>query len=524
MRLKILWFIPTHGDIALPRHQPRRARRRLRLLQAESRSRPTAWATRACCCPTGRSCEDSWVVASSLIDATRRLKFLVALRPGLMQPVQSARMAATFDRLSGGAPARQPGDRRRCRGARRRRPVPSTHAERYELSARVPDDLARGARAQPRRQVASTSTASICRSRARRCCTRRCSKPYPPVFFGGSSRRGARTRRRASSTPTSPGASRRPRWPTRWPTCARRAARHGRTLSFGIRLHVIVRETEDEAWRRGRRADLASRRRRSSPRRRRSSRRWIRSASAAWPSCTAAASTSTTCARPRGRARTSGPASAWCAAARAPRWWATRAGGGAHPGVRGARPRALHPVGLPASRRGVPLRRAGVPAAAAATCRTPARRQALTGPFGEVVANHTRCRNAASATQGGRGASSQRSAARSAMRHGTAGGCRGWCRSAASCSSGSSRSARAGCRRACCPSPGRWSTAFWSAGRARARLWHHVAVSTGARCRALRSAAALALALGLLTGSLALRRDAARLARCRWCATSRRWR
>ena len=28
-----------------------------------------------------------------------------------------------------------------------------------------------------------------------------------------------------------------------------RAARHGRTLEFGIRLHVIVRETEDEAWR-----------------------------------------------------------------------------------------------------------------------------------------------------------------------------------------------------------------------------------------------------------------------------------
>ena len=28
-----------------------------------------------------------------------------------------------------------------------------------------------------------------------------------------------------------------------------RAAKHGRTLEFGIRLHVIVRETEDEAWR-----------------------------------------------------------------------------------------------------------------------------------------------------------------------------------------------------------------------------------------------------------------------------------
>ena len=27
-----------------------------------------------------------------------------------------------------------------------------------------------------------------------------------------------------------------------------RAAKHGRTVKFGIRLHVIVRETEDEAW------------------------------------------------------------------------------------------------------------------------------------------------------------------------------------------------------------------------------------------------------------------------------------
>lgn len=27
-----------------------------------------------------------------------------------------------------------------------------------------------------------------------------------------------------------------------------RAARHGRTVSFGIRLYVIVRETDDEAW------------------------------------------------------------------------------------------------------------------------------------------------------------------------------------------------------------------------------------------------------------------------------------
>src|ERR1700728_4403165 len=52
--------------------------------------------------PTGRSCEDSWVVASALIPATERLKFLVAVRPGLQAPSAAARMAATLDRMSGG--------------------------------------------------------------------------------------------------------------------------------------------------------------------------------------------------------------------------------------------------------------------------------------------------------------------------------------------------------------------------------------------------------------------------------------
>lgn len=52
--------------------------------------------------PTGKSCEDAWIVASSLISSTERLKFLVAARPGLMMPTTAARMAATLDRFSKG--------------------------------------------------------------------------------------------------------------------------------------------------------------------------------------------------------------------------------------------------------------------------------------------------------------------------------------------------------------------------------------------------------------------------------------
>ena len=52
--------------------------------------------------PTGRSCEDASVVASSLAAVTRRMKFLVAVRPGLVSPTVSARMAASLDKISGG--------------------------------------------------------------------------------------------------------------------------------------------------------------------------------------------------------------------------------------------------------------------------------------------------------------------------------------------------------------------------------------------------------------------------------------
>ena len=52
--------------------------------------------------PTGPGCEDAWITAASLIAETKALRYLVAIRPGMMLPAASARMAATFDRLSNG--------------------------------------------------------------------------------------------------------------------------------------------------------------------------------------------------------------------------------------------------------------------------------------------------------------------------------------------------------------------------------------------------------------------------------------
>jgi alkanesulfonate monooxygenase len=99
--MKLLWFIPTHGDG--------------RYLGTGFGGRPLDFgylrqiATAidrlgfyGALLPTGRSCEAAWVTASSLIGDTDRMRFLVAVRPGLISPTLAARMTATFDRLSNG--------------------------------------------------------------------------------------------------------------------------------------------------------------------------------------------------------------------------------------------------------------------------------------------------------------------------------------------------------------------------------------------------------------------------------------
>ncbi|WP_328469785.1 LLM class flavin-dependent oxidoreductase [Actinoplanes sp. NBC_00393] len=51
--------------------------------------------------PTGAWCEDAWLTTAMLTEVTERLKFLVAFRPGLISPTLAAQMSSTFQRLSG---------------------------------------------------------------------------------------------------------------------------------------------------------------------------------------------------------------------------------------------------------------------------------------------------------------------------------------------------------------------------------------------------------------------------------------
>jgi alkanesulfonate monooxygenase len=73
-------------------------------------------------------------------------------------------------------------------------------------------------------------------------------KPYPPLYFGGSSEAGIAVAAEHVDVYLTWGE---PLADVAEKIAAVRAAaaRRGRTLRFGIRLHVIVRETESEAWR-----------------------------------------------------------------------------------------------------------------------------------------------------------------------------------------------------------------------------------------------------------------------------------
>ena len=52
--------------------------------------------------PVSMACWEAWISSAMAVAKTKRIKALVAARPGYISPVQLAKMGATFDQLSGG--------------------------------------------------------------------------------------------------------------------------------------------------------------------------------------------------------------------------------------------------------------------------------------------------------------------------------------------------------------------------------------------------------------------------------------
>ncbi|PUE66940.1 FMNH2-dependent alkanesulfonate monooxygenase [Arcobacter lacus] len=244
MALDIFWFIPTFGDN--------------RYLGSKDQSRVSDFdyvkqvAVAAdtlgydgVLIPTGRSCEDPFVVASSLIGVTSKLKFLVALRPGLLQPALAARIASTLDRFSNGRVAFNlvaGGDKDELEGDG----LFQDSDERYETAAEFVDLWKEILRASYEKELVNfdgkhykTKNAKLLYPPVQR--------PHPPLFFGGSSQKAHELAAQKvdlyitwGETPKAVKA--------KIEDVKEKALKYGRSIKFGIRLHVIVRDTEEEAW------------------------------------------------------------------------------------------------------------------------------------------------------------------------------------------------------------------------------------------------------------------------------------
>jgi alkanesulfonate monooxygenase len=236
----VLWFLPTHGD---GHHLGSREGARevsFRYLRQIAQAADDLGYF-GVLLPTGRSCEDSWVVASALAPLTERLRFLVAVRPGLQEPAAAARMAATLDRVSGGRlliNVVTGGDPAELRGDG----VFLEHDERYAATHEfltIWKALLVGGKVSFTGRHHSVDGGKLFYPPHQR--------PYPPLYFGGSSEAAHAIAAEHVDTYLT--------WGEPPPEVAKKlaavrtlAAGRGRKLRFGIRLHVIARETSEAAW------------------------------------------------------------------------------------------------------------------------------------------------------------------------------------------------------------------------------------------------------------------------------------
>jgi alkanesulfonate monooxygenase len=188
--------------------------------------------------PTSSWCEDAWVMTAGLTQVTERFKYLVAFRPGLMSPTLATHMAATYQRISGGrlllnvvtggddVEQQRFGDHLN-KHERYQRCAEFLHVVR-ELWTGEPVDFTgdhydiRGAQLIPDRV-------------------------WPDIYLGGSSADAVDVAARYADvylTWGEPPAA----VAEKLDGVRKRAKLVERELRFGIRLHVIARDTAAEAW------------------------------------------------------------------------------------------------------------------------------------------------------------------------------------------------------------------------------------------------------------------------------------
>ncbi|MFD9002559.1 LLM class flavin-dependent oxidoreductase [Streptomyces sp. NPDC059582] len=247
MSLTFHWFLPTNGD---SRHVVGGGHGTPATASGRDRPPTVAYLSQiaraaedlgfvGALTPTGAWCEDAWLTTAMVSRHTERLKFLVAFRPGFVSPTLAAQMASTYQRQTGGrlllnVVTGGESHEQRAYGdfldkdARYRRTGEFLEIVRELWEGRTVDLSGEHLRVEDAKLA-------------------RVPDPVPEVYFGGSSPVAGEVAARYADVyltwgePPAQVAEK-----IAWIRAL--AAREGRALRFGIRLHVITRDTAEQAW------------------------------------------------------------------------------------------------------------------------------------------------------------------------------------------------------------------------------------------------------------------------------------
>lgn len=240
--LEFGWFIPTRGDTddyGEPMKVPAGAAMFERVAVAAEKA-----GFEYLLIPVGHECWDAWMTGALMAGKTRSIRMLVAARPSYINPVLLAKMIATFDQLSGGRIsvnliAGQSESENIAEGVR------WSKEERYEIM----DEEVSILKALWTQTGPTDWNGKYYTLKQAELTPKTFQKPHPKFYLGGGSGQAAELSAKHSDVHLFWGDTIE-RIEATMVSLRGLAAKHGREndLGFGMRLQIVCRENEKDAW------------------------------------------------------------------------------------------------------------------------------------------------------------------------------------------------------------------------------------------------------------------------------------
>jgi len=240
--LEFGWFIPTRGDTD-DYGDPLKIAAGLEMFDRVAIAAENA-GFEYLLIPVGHQCWDAWMTGAMMTRKTSKIRMLIAARPSYISPVLLAKMIATFDQLSGGRIsinliAGQSEAENIAEGIR------WTKEQRYEIMEEEVSILkALWSQTSPTDWQGKYYTL-----KQAELTPKPLQKPYPKFYLGGGSGQAAEISAKHSDVHLFWGDTIE-RISANMAQLREMAAKHGREndLGFGMRLQIICRENEKDAW------------------------------------------------------------------------------------------------------------------------------------------------------------------------------------------------------------------------------------------------------------------------------------